>query len=301
MRFTISKTTFPFTVLVAAIIFAAALETRAQHNFFVRVGGGYQHGTTADSRSMMNSAFGSFYSDGEFINEFENETPFINYGTNAGGRLEIGYGFGAHFSAGLAFSYHVGLARTWDSSLYTELTFWSGPVTINEESSEEYKSSFWGLTPQVAFWLDREARFCPYVRGGAIIAFPTTNRVNSYQYEFNEPDGIQESNSMKMDYDSQGRIAVGLDAGLGAEFKLNERVGLYAEARLIILKHKPETLTINEYEDPEDPANALLNQGIEYTYTENTLDFLESDFKLMQEYMNLSSIGLTIGASFYLF
>lgn len=290
-----------FAVLLVPALAALPSVAFAQQNFFARLGGGFQYGTTADSRSFASRELSSFYYFESGSAEIDLETPFLNYGQGIKGRLDLGYYFGDHFAAGLGFTYHSGMARTANTTYYSETTGWNDELLIEQETLEEkYKARYIGFTPQVTFCLDKSANFSPYLRVGAIIAFPTTVREFESDY-YNNIGFEEETTNTQAEFHSRGRAAFGADCGLGFEYKFGGRIGIFAEANLIVLKHKPEEMVIEEYVIDNDPVSGYAIDGAVYRYTENYLEYYDSDFAILQEYMNLSSVGLTIGASFYIF
>jgi hypothetical protein len=131
----------------------------------------------------------------------------------------------------------------------------------------------------------------PYMRFGLVIGIGSVN----YQYEEN-----YDSDITKMKMKMYGGLALGLNAAVGANFNLNDKVSLFCEIIMVNMSYAPTKGEVTEalYNEIDQLINASTSEKeIEYVKSYDYDDFESSlePRKELKQKLPFGSVGINFG------
>lgn len=254
------------------------------------------------STNAQNSYFG--FNVGYGIPTKSNKGEWANISsTSEASTLEsanIGYGGGlnlaAKFGFGLSEFVAIEVNANYLSGNASTITFSDITPDYSSVQTTTSSSNMFQISPSIVFGSsNNEAVINPYTRFGFTTGFGSIAQT----YEIEQIDNLNRNNRI-VTSTLNGGMAFGVNAALGANFKLNEKMYLFGEFNLLSLSYAPkkETITAFNINDvdllPDLPTSA---KEIEF-YKEVTIDSNDPEDKPRKELAydrNYSSLGLNFG------
>ncbi|MCH8555239.1 MAG: porin family protein [Schleiferiaceae bacterium] len=202
----------PFLSLIAVFMSLFGGTSLFGQKAYVSFTGGY--GMSMSSQNLYNLGFYNYTSDN---NSFTEEQVYVSLGKglNFGGAL--GYMFTKNISAELGFSYLMG-GKSYAKDTYTD------GITENTISANMFR-----IMPSVVIFSGMEG-INPYARFGMVIGTAST----VFDVNSNVDNEIFDGRLVM-----NGGLAIGLNAGVGALYKLSDKISLFGELNMINLSHAP--------------------------------------------------------------
>jgi hypothetical protein len=166
------------------------------------------------------------------------------------------------------------------------------------------KGSSYGLKPSLTFTLPgKELR--PYTRIGTVLSFIKMNETMKMNGYTNNPnyipyDGIDYTLQYKM------RLSVGVNAALGMEYMIMDRMWLFAEVEGNIVNYIPVSATFTNYVvSRQDVTDKLTVHEREINFVKSYSDAdnksANEPTKMLPVHYSFSSIGINFGLKYTLF
>jgi hypothetical protein len=318
-----------FKLKISGVIILLLLTVQAQsQGFYVTAGAGY-----GISPMGISSNWEGYESINYYINtttdtwdgvSHHEQTQNENSGTDTrikgsgsyGKGIQVGATFGYMFneniSAELGFGYLIG-TKIWsikgesyytDEQKYVDETNPALNTISTSQSFSTYESKASGnmlrIIPAMRFSAGNGA-IKPYARIGLVIG--VANKTKGYS-NMAGSDYMGVSTVMKYEYKRTGGISLGFAGALGANYKLNDLLGIFAEVSIITQSWAPKKSELTEFTiNGEDKFSELTTSEIETEY-ENSYSFSSTDDdensprKSLKGSLPFSSIGLNLGLSF---
>ncbi|NNC94905.1 MAG: outer membrane beta-barrel protein [Chitinophagales bacterium] len=289
--------TFKFS-LVLIIVFsmtASAQTSEWTKGPYLQFNAGY--GISISPQNMSDYPF-YFYNYTEVFNETEDYEKYelvdvsLGKGFAAGGAF--GYMFSKHIGAELGFSYLYGTKTT------AEITYRYGTEYRYLMESNLYSRMF-RLNPSIIVASGLE-KVNPYARFGMVFGF------GKALLEVDDSDTyLGETDTYHSKFEMKNGVGIGVTAGVGAMFSLNDQMSLFTEINMISMSYSPKKGEIVELSyNGEDHLSELSTSEKEVEFVKEIIyDYENPDpydedkpSEELQFKIPYSSIGLNVGWRF---
>lgn len=217
----------------------------------------------------------------------------------------VGYKFNDHVRVDLGLSYLIGAT----SSSSDEYRYEEEDEDYKYKEGEFYKNSIsskmFRINPSIVLAAGGD-KLNPYVKFGLLFGSGTVIRSNNYEVfeELSYGTAGFDKETYEFSYTEKmnGGIAFGLTSGIGAELKLNDKMFVFGELRVVNMSYAPTKGKITEMtEDGEDLLKELTISEKEYEYVnsytvnENEEPSDNKPTQLLKEKLPFGSAGLNFG------
>ncbi|MFA9212866.1 MAG: outer membrane beta-barrel protein [Candidatus Methylacidiphilales bacterium] len=278
MKTTITKT------IIASVMALFTFNAFAQKNFYLKLNGAYNLGTTATLNGLSNQTQSGTVTTNEIV-----ELAF-GKGINFGGA--VGYMFNKNIGTELNISYLLGGTTTAKNS--------SNSSTSSNSINLDYSSTMLSFIPSIVITPGFE-KINPYARFGLIIGVPTVTGKLSNSNTFNG-----ETNTTNQTTIFNGSLAFGSQSAFGIDYKINDKFSLFGELNFTSLTYTPTKGEITESKLNGVDNLATLNtrdKKIEY------VDIISQDInvapdpnapqKAIKPSLPFSSVGINVGVVYH--
>lgn len=255
-----------------------SLNTKNKSNkIYVSINGGYGIATASNSQYATTTISSGSPTRYESFNSTGSFGKGLQFGAT------VGYLFTENIGAELNVGYLIGETIT-------------HAQTDSRGSFQEEKSSakMLRLTPSIKIQIGKK-NITPYMRFGLVIGLAPKITVSYLLNMPNSTNPLTEESSRIM----SGGTSIGFSAGMGANFKLNKRIGVFAELSLVSQAWAPKkavfTKSIVNGVDVL-PSSTISQKEVEYVnpYVQGVFNANEPT-KSLKTYMPFSSIGINVG------
>jgi len=220
----------------------------------------------------------------------------INLGKGLNFGVAFGYMFDDHFGAELGVGYFLGSKSKFTQESINEMN--PADIITTTLDGEIYARQI-RINPSFIVSTDY-ADFVPYAKFGVVLGVGTkiTEMYNDQKYTV-------DTETVEQTYESKGGIAFGLNASIGALYKLNKKTGIFLDLTGVTMSYSPKTRTLTEYKLNGEvlDIDALFSyNSIEIEYSDeiesgDNDDKTNSTLELSRKYP-FSSFGFNIGIRF---
>jgi len=288
-------------VLLLAIISSTTLFSQG---FYLTAGGGYAVGVNSRSAWMQNRTYNGYNNEqtGEFsfTEEYANVPFSLGKGVNFG--LSVGFMFNDYFGVDLGGSYLMG-GKSESVSLSNDTRIDGSGNTLIRKSKgvASIYSKMWRIIPSLVLTPNFE-KWNPFMRIGAVIGFGSFYM--DYESDFDDYLGVANTFSTKSEFNKG--VAIGVNATMGVNYVLNQKVSLFGEVSYIGLSFAPSKWKQTEYKrngidelPQQNRSQTEVDYVDSYVYDRNNVNPDEPQ-KQLKESFPFSSIGFNIGVKFNL-
>lgn len=285
---------------IILIVFVITLITNnlfAQGVYF-NVNAGYGFGMSSQNL-LNNSTFttiednsGSGIHENSSSGTIENVKVSLGEGINFGGTF--GFMFSENIGAELGISYLLGAKSEGKQEVTHILIDWVGDITTTTKTyTTKLSSKMLRFNPSVVIASGLNS-INPYAKFGVIIG------MGSYIDEFEHIDSDGNKTIEKWKY--FGGVALGLTAGIGANFNLNDNMSLFGEINLVNLSYAPTKGELTE------ATNNGIDMLPDLSTSEKEKEFVDSDsfdshnppsdsepIKVLKQKFPYGSLGINFG------
>ncbi|MBK0401960.1 outer membrane beta-barrel protein [Adhaeribacter sp. BT258] len=271
-------------VALAGGLFLAQSEAKAQ-GAYVKLGGAYNFGVASErnyneTATQTNSQTGSTYN-------VSYEKVNVNYGKGITAGGTVGYMFNEHVGAELGIGYLIGGKN--------ELK----DIRTNNGNSESYESEVSSrmllLQPALVISAGMEG-INPYARLGLVAAKGSVTGT-----DINMGDGDKYEQETKL----SGGWGLGLQAGLGVEFKMSDNMAFFSEVTMNNLSYSPDKAEVTKASyNGKDVLGEFTTNDKEtefvddYSFNSNDQPSDSEPDKSSKFNMPFSSVGVGVGIKF---
>lgn len=218
----------------------------------------------------------------------------------------IGYGGGLNINAKYGFSINDFI----DFEIGVNYLFGKSSTVMNKYIFPNFASDFTStsssnmlqISPSILLSPNNaDASINPYMRFGITAGFGSiVQTIETESTNFLSQETSSGSTTLKL----SGGIALGVNAALGASFKLNEKIALFGEFNLLKLSYAPKREIVTEHTLNGFDALSDLTTSMRETefYDEitinNTNQSADEPSKRLISYRNFGSLGLSFGVQF---
>jgi hypothetical protein len=278
MKKTVKKST-----IIACVMALFTFNAFAQKNFYVKLGGGYNLGSTATLDGPRNEiANGS-------VTSYEKVDIAFGKGLNFGGA--VGYMFNKYVGTELNISYLLGGTTTTKSS-----------TTISTSSSSynsDFSATMLSFIPSIVITPGFE-KINPYTRFGLIIGLPTMTGISEISSTF-----MGNTNTTNQTRIFNGGLAVGLQSTIGIDYKINEKISIFGELTSNNLNYSPKKGEVTESKVNGVDNLSTLSTRVKkvefvdsYSEDNNVTPDNNAPQKSITPSLPFSSFGLNIGVKY---
>lgn len=284
------------TFLAAFLIFTY-LPTNAQNTYF-----GINVGYGIPTESSTNGAYN--------ISATPLGHTYERINTGYGGGFNLGAKFG--FSINEFFAFEVGanylLGNTSTITQKYDYPNQSTGITTITASSNMLQ-----ISPSIIFSLNNtEAFINPYTRFGITAGFGSIIQNIQWEETFYTPVIFVGSGENTITSKFNGGVALGINAALGANFKIHDRISIFGELNLLSQSYAPKKRTVTKYiSNDVDILPDLTTYERETEYYESITTLTSNNFGTPNQFdeepskelaitARYSSLGLNIGVKVYL-
>lgn len=284
--------------LLAGVTMFAASHAEAQKSY-VKIGGGYNFGL--GSEIMYKATETTNYSgNGSPSHSAELERIDVNWGKGAVGGAALGYMFNKNIGLEIGVNYLKG-SKTEFEDKETDINSSFGQSSLSLTTrTHGHSSQMVLIQPSVVIASDLP-KFNPYTRFGMILAKGSI--INTESITTTNPNG---NHTLEGEAKLTGGLGLGLQAALGLNFSLNERIGIYTEATFNNLTYAPEKGEVTKYtDDGVDKLSTMETSQKEITFVDKE-SFSSGDPQQSpsepstgpKERYTLNSVGVNVGLKF---
>lgn len=242
---------------------------------YVNVNAGYGFST-----SSVNLYYFDFYNYSSSSNSYTEEQICVSLGKGLNFGGTFGYMFNKNIGAELGISYLLGGKSEAKDD-------WSGGSATYTLSSKMLRFS-----PSIIIAAGVEG-VDPYARFGLIIGS------GKVVYEYDETD---DGDNTMMKLDLNGGIALGLNAGIGANFSISDNMSIFGEINMVNLSYAPKKGEVTEATfNGTDMLSDMTTHEKEiefvdsYTYSYDSPPSDSEPAKELKQYLPFGSIGVNFG------
>ena len=247
------------------------------NKIYISISGGYGFVSASNSQYATTTVYSGFPTTHESFKSTGSFGKGLQFGAT------VGYLFTENIGAELNVGYLIGEKIT-----HTE--------TDSRGLFQEEKSSakMLRLTPSIKIQVGKK-NIKPYMRFGLIIGLAPKITISYLLNIPNAKNPLTEESDRTM----SGGTSIGFSAGVGAKYKLNERIGVFGEFSLVSQAWAPKkavfTKSIVNGVD-ELPSLTISQKEVEYVdpYVQGISNPNEPS-KSLKTYMPFSSIGINVG------
>ncbi|OYU94893.1 MAG: hypothetical protein CFE21_14535 [Bacteroidetes bacterium B1(2017)] len=279
------KTNLTTKTIMAIVLALFTFNSFAQKSVYVKLGGGYNFGTTAALDGASND------NTNGTVTSMERVKLAFGKGVNFGGTA--GYMFNKYVGAELNISYLLGGTTQVKSSEMSSSS--SNLFTI------DYSAKMLSFIPSIVITPGFE-KINPYARFGMIMGIPTVTGKMESSYTFGGNSSTSNS-TIKLN----GGLAVGFQSAIGIDCKINDKFSVFGELTSTNLTYSPKKGEV--IESKLDGVDNLANlttrdKKIEFvdSYSEDSsvMPDPNTSQKSIKPSLPFSSLGLNIGVVFHL-
>jgi len=272
--------------------------TLFSQGFYLTTSGGYAFTMNGQNGLASNRSEESVYdsSGGQSMRSSTTESVSLSYGKGVDFGGSVGYMFNDYLGIDLGFNYLVGgVTKTNNNSIYTEI----GPIITNvvkrSEITKNYSRMF-RVIPSIVLTPNFE-KINPYIKIGAVLGFGSFYAESESESFKN---GSKES-AYSFAYKSNGGLALGFNAGLGASYTISNKLSLFGEVSYIGMSYAPQKSVVTKWENHGTDLlpNLSTNQKEiayvdEYTQVQNATN-PDEPMKQLSFSQPFSSLGFNFG------
>ena len=259
------------------IAFSMITQASFAQKIYVNVNAGYNFNSApVSSRNSM--------SNGSSSTTYDRVDISLGKGTNID--AAFGYMFNKHFGSELGVSYLFG-----GTTIITN-------NSTSSKSTTNFSSSMFRIMPSIILSTEL-GKIHPYAKLGVIVGSGS----HTQTVENNFTNGSTNFTSTKYD----GGFAFGYFSGFGANYKLNDKISLFGEIRIISMAYAPNKAEVTE--SKSNGIDMLPNMTIRdkqteysdsYTDDNNSSSNTSVPRKSTKQSLPFSSIGVNLGIRYYL-
>lgn len=276
-----------FAIVIISIIFAT--KAYGQKGLYLNVGGGYGIGIAANSNA---ASYDHIESSGSNTQKISNGSGSFGKGVQFG--ATVGFMFSENIGAELNVGYLVGTKST---QTINQDNYLMPPFMVSSSYENKMSGNMFRLTPALKFSVGKD-KLKPYMRIGLVIgmAGKIKNEITRSRPSFNGVQIVTEQESSMT-----GGVSIGLSAGLGANYKLNDKLGIFAEIAFISQSWAPNKSLLTKYtENGVDQLSSMTTNQKETIYLNSYTEVFGPSnpnvpAQALKTAMPFSSIGLNIG------
>jgi outer membrane protein W len=273
-----------FAIVIISIILAT--KAYGQKGLYLNVGGGYGICIAANSGA---ASFSEIRRNGSNTYEI----------SNGSGSFGKGVQFGA--TAGFMFSENIGAELNVGYLVGTKSTYINNDITRTPDFylyENKMSGNMLRLTPALKFSVGKD-KLKPYMRLGLVIGL--AGKIKSVETYSSNVTPLNLVYVTIAESSMTGGVSLGLSAGLGVNYKLNDKLGIFAEIAFISQSWAPNKSLLTKYtENGVDKLGSMTTNQKETIYLNSYTEVSGANnpsvpAQALKTAMPFSSIGLNIG------
>lgn len=252
-------------LIFLSVFFTTITVALSAQNLYFGVQTGYGFATNAGQANLFNIEDRSGNSTYEATKG--------GYGDGVNVAAKVGFHLNKNISFELGANYLSGRTLTHEYGY----SYSNGGTQVTESNIYSYNSRMLQLSPQLVFNAQNESKLTPYAKVG--IAFGLLTNIKN-KTEVTNTGGFAGTIKTEYEQTTEGNIPIGLNAALGANYALNEKMSLYTELCLLNMSYAPKMTTMTSYVVNDDDVFDNLSTSQKETIY---LDMVEIDYNTQQD------------------